>query len=259
MNRIALYTVFNDNFLECGLNMIYSFLQNNKWFDGDIIVLCDDTLSEYSKSECRKMYYKVSFVTPDIEVYSKIFDNAGGIALSRDLLNCYYKVEMLKNEYDRRVYLDSDVIVKGDISELFDCSKDGNMVVPDFNDDYGVYFNAGVMSLHSDSIPNELYNEAVDFCSNFNGYYFKNKRTHYGWLVDQDMFNELLPNLVLLDDMVYNTRAEVLDDNTIGKCKILHFWGRDDKPWLYNDRYENNSAAYLQYYRYDYMRRHKNI
>ena len=38
----ALYTTFNDAFLETGATMIYSFLDNNKWFEGDIIILHDE-------------------------------------------------------------------------------------------------------------------------------------------------------------------------------------------------------------------------
>ena len=42
MKDYALYTTFNDNYIEMGSNMIFSFLYNNPWFNGDIIILCDN-------------------------------------------------------------------------------------------------------------------------------------------------------------------------------------------------------------------------
>ena len=75
----ALYTTFNDAFLETGATMIYSFFFFFKWFEGDIIILHDEgdncKFSDENKNILKKFSDKVKFKQVNSKDYAPIFEN----------------------------------------------------------------------------------------------------------------------------------------------------------------------------------------
>ncbi|WQJ53638.1 MAG: hypothetical protein [Wendovervirus sonii] len=298
MKPYALYTTFNDNYLEQGCNMIYSFLCNNKWFEGDLIILCDHGeyagLNEQSRQQISKLYDNVIFKDDCYDIYKDVVEHCKNLALTPNFMQCYYKLELVKkNEYERKLYLDADIIVDNKISELFFASEVRNGVVLDLGVDeasqYNLlnvisirakedqeYFNAGVMIIKDEYIPDNLYDECIKFCLTCDENSYKNKFSYKGGLVDQDMFNELLPNVDLIPFM-YNMVANILHAmhanfnemhndiflDVINRTKIIHYCGGKFKPDKFLESslegYNRQLLSILDiYYRYNYLRTKNN-
>ena len=66
MKNFCLYTAVNDTFIDGALVMLYSFLKNNSWFDGDIIVGYGKEegcqLSYENREKIANLYYKIKFI-----------------------------------------------------------------------------------------------------------------------------------------------------------------------------------------------------
>ena len=116
----ALFTISDDRFAFATYVMISSFLEHNKWFDGDIVVLLNSPLSEKSTKHISELYNKIELRVVDEEKYVNALDHFK----QQDSLFRYWP-HMLKFEafsvekYDRVVFLDSDILVLKDISRLF--------------------------------------------------------------------------------------------------------------------------------------------
>ena len=155
------------------------------------------------------------------------------------------------------LYLDSDIIVKDNISELFTTDVSQTYLAASFeywdflnyrrytfHKDYGMpfYFNSGVMLLNlqkmrEDNIPSKLWD-----------YKLNHTKTR---LMDQECFNAICGetavrlsikwnfnpvfyserNLVHINTIYreqYSTITEMLND-----MRIIHYVGKVDKPWVY--------------------------
>ena len=74
--NISVCTVCNDEFAQGAQVLIYSFLKNNPWFNGDFIVFYNNEYSRLSlenKNKMSKLYSKVEFRNVDTSDYSKVF------------------------------------------------------------------------------------------------------------------------------------------------------------------------------------------
>ena len=158
---------------------------------------------------------------------------------------------------DKILYMDSDIIVKDNISELFITDISQTYLAASFeywnflnyrrytfHKDYGMpfYFNSGVMlmnlqKMRVDNIPSKLWD-----------YKLNHTKTR---LMDQECFNAIcgktavrlsikwnfnpvfysVGNLVHINTVYgehYSTITELLND-----VRIIHYVGKEDKPWVY--------------------------
>ena len=170
---------------------------------------------------------------------------------------------IIPQDIERVCYLDSDIIVKKDISSLFlidildkyvsacyefwklkmaelEFKKD--LVITDF------YFNSGVLllnlvKLREDRVSDRLWSNKIDLL---------NDKNNKSFLMDQDVLNNILgrdcipllfkyncnPYFITDHDSkllnsVYGTNyanAEEIYDDAV----VLHYVGKEDKPWKYN-------------------------
>lgn len=176
-----------------------------------------------------------------------------------------FELSNIFGEYDQILYLDSDIIVKGDLSELFNIELGNNYLAASYEfwkfllkkyeykkseNNMSFYFNSGVMLLNLKNIRADNLSDKLWECK-LNQYNSQNKQKTV--LMDQDVFNEVfnqkcvhLPikyncnckfiNKKYINDInkVYNTKYskvnEVYDD-----AVIIHYVGKEDKPWIYQD------------------------
>ena len=129
-NKYALVSILDDRFSEYFYVFLNSFLENNKWFDGDLIILHNDDLSHLSDENIEKLkllYRKIVFKKIKTEGYfnlielfkskvSKTFHRFIPSVLTIETFNLI--------DYDRVVYLDSDTLVIGDLFDLFRIEND---------------------------------------------------------------------------------------------------------------------------------------
>lgn len=269
--KIALYTLFNDNYFECGSNMIYSFIMNNKWFvDGgfDIIVIVDDkycVLNEENKEKLRKFYKNLKFLEINHKTYQKVFDNQIGISHECDWC-CFYKLELFKhNEYKRKLYLDSDIIVTQPIPELFQtenylsaCLDCLPTEAPFQRTNDLFYFNGGVYAMNDNIETKFTFDDIFVFCANTSKETLlkEQKSRLNGLAVDQDYLNLFIPDqlLTLIPSIKYNYYLGFgIDKASSGK--IIHYYAPHNKPWdVSGYKIGHNRYFFLVYYETTYWK-----
>ena len=176
-----------------------------------------------------------------VDVSEKLNDLADGLHL-RDYytFTTYYRIFIseLFPEYDKALYLDSDIILNGDISELFAYDLGDNLVgavtdetvqgVEPFRryvkKALGIeperYFNAGVLLMNLKKFREE------DFFGRFNHLLKKYK---FKVAQDQDYLNVLCKNRVLYLGGEWNDMP-VPDKTPTEKPKLIHY-NLTRKPW----------------------------
>lgn len=161
-------------------------------------------------------------------------------------------------ELDTLLYIDSDIIIKGALDELFETSLDGYYLAASFeywihynNVKYGLsknkrdvfYFNSGVMLLNLEKMREDDISEKLwDYKLNCT----KTK------LMDQECLNAVCHDAVkpisikwnfnpifLQEDQIAGINAvygETYDncEQLLQDVRIIHYVGKQDKPWVYN-------------------------
>ncbi|MBQ5926960.1 MAG: glycosyltransferase family 8 protein [Clostridia bacterium] len=178
----------------------------------------------------------------------------GAPTVNRWPTEVYYRIfakDYLPETVDRVLYLDSDIIVKGDLSELYNSDFEGNFFVATSNihsrffrrfilckngaNKKCVYANTGVLLMNLELLRKEQKIE--DVLS-----YIK-RRKLFITLPDQDVISSLYGlRIKLLDNKIYNMsereirwynrrNKEKIDEKWIEeRVKIIHYLSRN-KPW----------------------------
>ena len=166
--KYALYTICDDKFIDPTSVMLFSFLTNNKWFNGDIVILYD-VLSHKNKVKLKTIYENIVFNPINEKSYESIMNGVKGVTVP-SLLKCYYKYELFNEQkYDVIMWADSDIVFQDSIEELF---NDDNV---DFCwcEDKGflgkeIYFNTGFFFFRNieDVKNNSFYDDIFVFTKN---------------------------------------------------------------------------------------------
>lgn len=254
-NSVALYTVSNDNYAEITAVMIYSFLYNNRWFDGDIVIICDNGercgLSAANRSWFSSLYEKVLFYEVNPRDYDKVVLHANEMGRNILYSMLFYKMEIFRKfKYDQIVFLDSDVVVNKDIKELFYNNDTSVIVVEDGFKPLSNYFNSGVMSIPMNYIDDDMFDKMVNLSETYSEKSFTNICSNRGVSMDQDIINEIIKNVRFVGSE-YNFSPYYCKGD-INMVKIFHYYG-GAKPWLEHCEFFD---GYLPYYRYYYAITH---
>ena len=75
-NKYALCFITNTLYANGVCVGIYSFLENNKWFDGDIVIIDYGSIDEAARNKMLSMYNKLYFKKADDPRYALIRDNS---------------------------------------------------------------------------------------------------------------------------------------------------------------------------------------
>ena len=156
----------------------------------------------------------------------------------------YYRIflpEMFP-QYDKGVYLDSDIIVNDDIAKLFETDLKGNLVAATvdmstqgnellckyFDEAVGIkhnkYFNSGVLVIDFEKFREE------EFCEHF--LYLLNKYDFDTVAPDQDYLNAMCAGRVKYLDAAWNAMPTP-DHHPMKSPKIVHY-NLFFKPWHYD-------------------------
>lgn len=240
----------DDNFaLYCGV-MLTSLFENNK--DENVTVhIVVDTISNFNKNNLVKIVSRygqsIKFygIDSDIVHYCPVVEG-------RYTLSTYYRIllpSLLSNDISKVLYLDSDIIIRGRIDELwnidirnFSCGVVIDSLAQSIDEIFDrleyskdlKYFNAGVMLMNLDYWRKyDLQNETLSFIR---------KNPEKIKIVDQDALNYILRDSKLIISYKYNVldplyrvdpiydKADFCEINdSIKNPIILHFSQR--KPW----------------------------
>ncbi|QLC26656.1 hypothetical protein HFP57_17515 [Parasphingopyxis algicola] len=149
-------TVVSDPFVFGAIVMIKSFLNHNPYFDDPIVILWNREnapLSEHMKAMMNNEIENLEFREVENEHYGNVFRFAEEVAKTpKRLRAAFYILEALRSPYDYVVTLDSDMLVMGDLSVLFERTEPFS-VVRAFDAKRGrylPYFNTGTMVIRRD-------------------------------------------------------------------------------------------------------------
>ena len=229
--KIGFITVCSDNYVDGVIALIKSLKRNQKDFNYIFRIIYHPIyckLSEESKLKL-KTYYNFEFIEVDINEF-KINSN---IKIKHDRLNfaCFLSLMAFNQpDLDRVIFIDSDMIVLNDISEIIKIDYNFAAVldkdvrqkfwtpVKKDND-----INAGLMVINSVYNNKETFRRLTELMNN----------QRMVKLVDQDIINKFFKNKdIMYLPLKYNKQVKKNYKNK--KCYdetdvILHFCG--PKPW----------------------------
>ena len=174
-------------------------------------------------------------------------DKYAGTLFVRDYYSkaTYYRIFIpsIFPQYKKVLYLDCDIAVKGDISELYNTEIGDNYVgaitdeavgnVPEFSDYVekflGVsqpnYFNAGILVINLEKLREDHFDEK-----------FLDLISKYKFIVaqDQDYLNVLCKDKVTYISKVWNKQPMPDDNLSLDNIKLIHY-NLSFKPWHYDN------------------------
>ena len=215
---------------------IQSFISNNQWFSGDIIIMALD-LTDNQKDYVKSFHKKIEFIEPLYENYDDI--NASKL-VNPGFVNNYYKLDIFSyTKYDKIVSMDCDMLITGDISELFFDNYGFGACEVAFSRDWSVPpFNGGLIVL--DSKRNSIENYATVL----------NKIDRPYRYAEQELLNELFKKNYTKIDKTYNAEKRLLkskhesDVELVKNAKVIHFVGT--KPWDLLKPFNDLGYEYLE-------------
>lgn len=241
--RIALVTMIDDNFVIGYEAFMTSLLINNPWFNYDMVII-DLGLSEASKATIAKYYQNVKYLEPKRGNYRGVNFSATAPSLQ----NTYYKLEIFRlYEYDRVVFMDMDMVVDGDIMELFSCDAPFAAVqgYDSKNDALRADINSGVFVVNKAYLNPDTYAQLI-------------KISERGFsMPDQKAINIYFKGKIHHLPKVYNVEKRMLHTikfrDVLQNAKVIHFVATN--PWddhSTKNEIENSYAAieakWFEYY-----------
>lgn len=249
MNKINLFFAIDDNYCPFLSSSVHSILKNaDKNYKYDIYVLhhgMSESNQDIIKNQIKNSA-SIEFVDmlEFVDMKEKL-DVLADKLVTRDYYTktTYYRL-FIPNMYpdlDKALYLDSDIIVTGDIAELYNTDLENNLVgaVPDMavqntpvfidyvENALGVqapkYFNAGILLMNLKEMRNWNFEEK-----------FINLLCKYSFRVaqDQDYLNVLTKDKVKYVDNSWNVQPVPGNICKVDKINLIHYnmlW----KPWIF--------------------------
>ena len=147
-------------------------------------------------------------------------------------------------QYDKVLYLDSDIVVLGDIAELYNTNIKGNLVaavpddsvqtIPEFAEyvekvvgvaSYKNYFNAGILLMNLDEF------RKIDFQGKF---LYLLETVKFSVAQDQDYLNRLCKGRTVLVDRAWDRMPIKVEGVEDKKLKLIHY-NLAYKPWHFDN------------------------
>jgi len=239
--HFALATCTDDAFYTGTKTMIQSFLYNNPWFAGEIVLIHGNTknsLSRSNKDDILSAYDKIVFREIQEDDYSSLIKKR---CIER-LRPAFYKIECFDLKgYDRVVMVDSDTIIIGDISYLFSLT-DYFCAVEDTRSNnrhrtpikkQPLNINTGMLSLSKEFVEGSHKKKILRFSNT------QVTRLH---LADQTLINNYMNHNKIDAHYIstdFNMSKRTLSDSSkdfndrLSTARIIHYVGK--KPWMQHD------------------------
>lgn len=116
--RVCMATVLNDAFVEYFIVLLHSIRKHNPWFAQEIVIMHGTTmslLSDANKNLIRRTYPHVTFLAVDEAPYEHFHVDTPKSHWPALLKLAAFRIK----NYDRVVFIDSDILCLGDIKLLF--------------------------------------------------------------------------------------------------------------------------------------------
>ena len=244
-HTIPIFYALDERFLKYGIVSLYSLRENAVSGNTYKIYFLHTDVTDESRAKVKNLLER-----PGFEIY---FENVGeyleSIAHKFPLRDYYSKTTYFRlfiadmhPEYDKAIYIDSDTIIQGDMSDLFDvdikgfilgaCHEQAMVQVNEYGAyvekclglDRNLYFNAGLLLINCVEFRNR---NVLDR--------FIQTLQVYDCVVtqDEDYLNLLCKDHVKFIDQRWNTEIFGTIPYPIEEAKVLHYI-MFNKPWHYD-------------------------
>jgi lipopolysaccharide biosynthesis glycosyltransferase len=250
----VIVTACTPSFLPGAMVMLRSFLDHNPWYGGAAVVLTNKVTSEMET--CLTSIYPVSFKLIGTEIINKAAELRKAVTTGRIVDARFYSLGLFSiTGYDKLLFLDSDVLIRNDVSELFLrpeailCAGDGFhyrdklRTGPDYRphklrfwqrraDYWSGNFNSGVVCIDSTIATQNNYRELVAMIDP--QYFLTGVKRHND---DQLLMNIFFYGKTTLISSKYNYRLGIAkqimakDGVQLEDAAIVHYTARR-KPWM---------------------------
>lgn len=262
MNYINILISIDDAYVIHAKDLITTLNENNINTKFNIYLIHDNKLSKKSLNELETFINKNNYgkLKP---YYFDTSNKSFPIHIEYITQNTYYRLfapYIIEDDIDKLLYLDCDILCNGDISEFYNQSFDGNILVACENivpsrlkekfkkrisylnlEEDEIYINAGVLLID--------INEYKKFISIDELNYFINKHKDEYLFQDQDIINSLFRNKIKIGNIKYNYQINVIDYGLrMNNCSLIHY-SEANKPW---NNVRPLFKRYLHYYKYLY-------
>ena len=241
---IPIFFALDERFLKYGIVSLYSLRENAKSDNTYKIYFLHTDVSAENQDKVRTMLGRPGF---EIE-FEDVIGYLDSIAHKFPLRDYYSKttyfrlfIADMRPEYDKAIYIDSDTIIQGDMSDLYDiditgfilgaCHEQAMVQVDEYGTyvekclglDRNLYFNAGMLLIN-----------CVEFRQRNVLDRFIQTLQVYDCVVtqDEDYLNLLCKDHVLFVDQRWNTEIFGVIPYPIEEAKVLHYI-MFNKPWHY--------------------------
>jgi len=248
--KYCLATVTSQNYFQWTMTMIFSFLKNNPWFGGDIVVICKDLPPEMIGD--LRLFDRLKIIEPSGDLLKKIDILVNEAPKFEKVSSRFFSLEIFSlHNYDKILFLDSDMIIVKSIEEIFSLhdsfyasaqlcyykgkGRNGFTFHTELKKDDQTYFienpvNTGFMLIDG-NILNGLHYSGL--CEMLNPTLWSFISLNY---TDELVINRYFRDKITLLDIRYNYRARAArifkeqENISIEDAKIIHFYSRF-KPW----------------------------
>lgn len=243
-HTIPIFYALDERFLRYGIVSLYSLRENAASGNTYKIYFLHTDVTDESRAKVKNLLER-----PGFEIYFENVSSYLGSIVHKFPLRDYYSkttyfrlfIADMHPEYDKAIYIDSDTIIQGDMSDLFDidikgfilgaCHEQAMVQVDEYGAyvekclglDRNLYFNAGLLLIN-----------CVEFRRRNVLDRFIQTLQVYDCVVtqDEDYLNLLCKDHVKFIDQRWNTEIFGTIPYPIEEAKVLHYI-MFNKPWHY--------------------------
>lgn len=266
MSKINISFCINDkhcHYVFFTISMIKKYTTNL-----DIFVLHTD-LSDKSKDRLRTLETEsvnIHFVTIDRDLFSNLPLTLDGITIET-----YYRYLLpeILVDCDKVIYLDSDLLIRCDVKELWDIDLSQHYLAgvneidiinrfPDHKLKLGfdldeLFINAGVLvcnlqKMRQDKITHHLFTETE-------------RLKDIILFQDQDVINVALKGKIADLPLAYNYTVEAMEKDllSLDEIKVIHYNSQIAKPWIPKNYQNKKISKYLELWKSEFVTHMKQI
>ena len=218
----AIVFIVNLEYVDAFKVALYSFHKYNKTFAGEIVVFYDeDIVVDVLDSIVSKFKFKTFFRKLNKTPYEDLKFTG---AIREWKFNPAYRYEIfLLDDYEQILYLDCDIIITNDITDIFNkkcnfgaCRLNAK-IEHEYSDSKG--FNGGVLLIGKRYLNSHSNRSLIDI-----------SKRYLDLTGNQIVLNKFFCKKVKYLEQAYNVTTDIVDENLYRTGKIFHFIG-ENKPW----------------------------
>ena len=261
--KINILISVDDKYIKQAQELLNSIVINNNVYL-NVYLIYSKELNEKNINELSN-YLKSNMFG---ELHTIYFENENKFPIYIEYISMttYYRLfapYMIKENIDRILYLDCDIICNGSILDFYNSNFDGNAIIGCENiidpqyiewktkintriglpEDYR-YINAGVLLIN---IPEYVKHITIEQM-----YKFIEENASELIYQDQDTINKIFCNRIKLADIIYNFQVNsIVDTKDYENARLVHYSG-NQKPWKYDFTATKKGIFY-----YDFLKKKK--